>query len=200
MIKAIIFDSGGVIVNQRLFFERLNKIFQPKDRKKFWHEINIKAIPLCKNQISEYEFWKRIANSTDAVVTNEVPKNLWTKDYEKLTSINQDVLDIIKKLKQKYKLVLVSNSIKSHEKINRRRGFFKLFDMVVLSHKVNLTKDNKDIFLLATEKLKIKPEECIFIDDVKDFVDIAKSTGMKGIIFKNSKKLKASLRKFVKFH
>ncbi len=198
MIKAIIFDSGGVIVDQRLFFERLNKIFKPKDNKKFWHEVNIEAIPLCKNLISEETFWRKIAklNNKDP---KKIPKNLWRRGYENLTKVKYDVLTIAKKLKKKYKLGLVSNSIAYHERINKKRGIYNFFDVVILSHKVGLTKDNKKIFFLTVNKLKVKPKECIFIDDVKDFVNVAESVGMEGIVFKNIKQLKSDLKTLLNF-
>ncbi|MBI2659589.1 HAD-IA family hydrolase [Candidatus Woesearchaeota archaeon] len=198
MIKAILFDSGGVIVDQRLWFERLNKIFRPKNKKKFWREINIEAIPLCKNLISEKVFWKRIAKLNKKDI-KKIPKNLWRLGYENLTKVKHDVLAIAQKLKKKYKIGIVSNSIAYHEKINKKRGTYNLFDAVILSHKVGLTKNNKKIFFLAAKKLKVKPKECIFIDDVKDFVDVAKSVGMAGIVFKNSKQLKSDFKKFIKF-
>ena len=196
MIKAIIFDSGGVIVNQKSLFDKFVKIFQPKNIKKFWREVNIKAIPLCKGKISEQEFWAQIAKST-RISLDKVPKNLWTKNYEKLTHLNKDVLNIIKALKQNYKLALVSNSIASHTKINEKRDIYNFFNVVILSHKIGLTKDNEKIFLIAARKLNVKPQECIFIDDIKDFVITAKSVGMKGILFKNSKKLELDLKKLL---
>ena len=196
MIKAILFDSGGVIVDQQLFFERLNKIFRPKDNKKFWHQINIEAIPLCKNLISEEVFWEKIAK-LNKKNQKKIPKNLWRQGYESSTKVKQDVLNIIKKLKKKYKLGLVSNSIAYHEKINKKRGIYDFFDVVVLSHKIGLTKDGKNIFIITAKKLKFKPTQCVFIDDVKNFVDVARSIGMKGIVFKNSKQLKSDLKKLL---
>ena len=197
MIKSILFDSGGVIVDQSQFFGRLNRIFRPKNKKKFWHEINIEAIPFCKNLISEKVFWEKIAklNKKDP---NKIPKNLWNEGYENSIKIDHKVLGIIKNLKKKYRLGLVSNSIKSHEKINKKLGIFDFFYAVILSHKVKLTKDNKRIFFLAAKKLKVKPKECIFIDDVMEFVNVAESVGMKGILFNNPKQLISDLTKLLK--
>lgn len=198
MIKAIIFDSGGVIVDQQLFFEKLNSVFRPKDNKKFWHEINIEAIPLCKNLISEKVFWEKIAKLNNKN-PKKISKNLWRQGYESLTKINRNVLQLIKKLKKKYKLGLVSNSISYHQRINKKRSIYNLFDVVVLSHKIGLTKDNKEIFIIAAKKLNVRPTQCIFIDDVKDFVNVAKSIGMSGIVFKNSNQLKSDLGKLLNY-
>lgn len=196
VIKAILFDSGGVVINHKLLVKKLIHIFKPKNKEKFWNDVNIAVIPLCKNEISEEFFWKNFAK-TAGKNPKQIPKNLWIEDYEKLTKVNTAVIDIIKSLKQKYKLGLISNSIPFHTKINRKRGAYKLFNKVILSHKVGLTKDEKNIFKLAVNELKVKPQECIFVDDVKDFVNVAKSVSMKGIIFKNSKQLKVDLEKLL---
>ena len=196
MIKAIIFDGGGVIVNQELLMKRFIKLFKPKSKKKFLHDINIEAIPLCKNMISENRFWIKIAGIY-GISPEKIPKNLWTKNFDKLTKIDKKMVQLIKNLRISYKIGFVSNTIKPHERINRKRGLFKLFDVVVLSHKIRMTKDDKRIFLMTAKKLKVKPKECIFIDDVKDFVNVSKSVGMKGMQFKNIGQLKSSLGKIL---
>ena len=196
MIKAIIFDGGGVIVNQELLMKKFIKIFKPKNKKKFLHDINIKAIPLCKGKISENEFWIKIADIY-GISPEKIPKNLWTRDFGKLTKIDRKMVQLIQNLRRSYKIGFVSNTIKPHERINRKRGLFKLFDVIVLSHKIRMTKDDKRIFLITAKKLQVNPKECIFIDDVKDFVNVSKSIGMKGIKFKNIGKLKYGLGKIL---
>ena len=195
MIKAVIFDIGGVLVDQKLLVERFIRIFKPKDNKKFWDYLNMEAVPLCKGEMTEAKFWKVICNKYNV---KYFPKNLWTPDFEKLTKINHKVLNIAKSLKTKYKIGIISNTITSHVKVNRKRRLFDIFDAVILSCEVNLTKDKKEIFLLAAKRLKVEPEECIFIDDVNDFVETAESAGMKGILFKNSAQLNKELKRILK--
>lgn len=196
MIKSIIFDGGGVVVDQNPLMNKFIRIFKPKNKEKFLHDLNIEAIPLCKGKILEEEFWIRIASSM-CINMNKIPANLWTEDFDKLTKIDKKVLQIIKKLRKNYKLGFISNTITPHEKINRKRGLFDLFDVVVLSHKIGMTKDDKRIFLITAKKLNVETQECIFIDDVKDFVNTAKSVGMKGIQFRNSKQLESDLSKLI---
>ena len=192
MIKAIIFDIGGVLVDQKQLVEKFIRIFKPKNIGKFWNCLNIEAVPLCKGEITEAEFWKRIGNIYNV---KSFPKNLWTEDFEKLTAINQDVMEIAKSLKSKYKLGIISNTIEPHVKINRKRGIFGIFDAVILSCEVNMTKDSKGIFFLTAKRLNIEADESIFIDDVGEFVDIAESAGMTGILFRNANRLKSDLEK-----
>jgi len=43
--------------------------------------------------------------------------------------------------------------------------------------------------------MRTKPEECILVDDGQFVLDIAKSFGIKTILFKSPKQLKSDLRK-----
>jgi putative hydrolase of the HAD superfamily len=193
MIKAIIFDLGGVIVDIEPLISQVFEVFQPEDEEKFWEEINTESIPLCKGEISLLQFWKRIASKAGKDIPEYVLKDLWVKDYEALGTINQGVQDIVYSLKKSYKLAILSNSIKENAKFGEKLGIYEIFDVVILSHEVGLTKEEGEIFLLVAERLGATPEECIFIDDVHAFVTGAKSVGMQAILFQNARQLKSDL-------
>mgnify|MGYP001571440141 CR=1 FL=1 len=125
MVKAIIFDGGGVVVNQKSLMKKFIKIFKPKDKEQFLIELNRHIIPLCKNKISEKEFWEKFAKFIK-IPSNKVPKNLWTKDYEKLTKIDKRFMQFIKNLRKNYKIGLISNTIKPHVIVSKKRGLFKI--------------------------------------------------------------------------
>ena len=197
MIKAIIFDIGGVVINLKPWFKKFAQIFKPKNVEKFWKDFNIEAIPLCKNQIPEILFINRLAVSC-GVPINKIPKDILVKNFEHTISVNKDLIKIIKKLKGKYKLALLSNIIDSHSKIVKEKINHSYFDAVIFSNEVGLTKDKKEIFYLVAKKLNVKPEECVFVDDIDQFVKVAKSVGMKAILFKNNKQLKSDLKKLLK--
>ena len=193
MIKAIIFDAGGVIVESSALIDLFLSIFKPKNKEEFIKQVNLQAIPLCKGEMSEKDYWKEIGKVVE--LNNNFPEDLWTTQYEKFTHLDKEVLNLIINLRKHYKTALISNTIEPHRIINEKRGLFKPFDVVILSHQVKMAKDNSDIFLLAVNKLNVKPEECIFIDDIQKFVDTAESFGMKGILFKSAEQLKKDLLK-----
>ncbi|MEW6610516.1 MAG: HAD family phosphatase [Patescibacteria group bacterium] len=192
MIKAIMFDAGGVIIEQGDQLDEFAKIFKPKDKQEFWKKINHFAGLLCKGEISESEYWKRLAES-EGVNPDIIPQKLWTKGYEETTKVNKDVIDLIKRLHKTYKMILISNTIKPHVDINKKRGLFENFDDVLNSNEIHLSKDTPEIFQLALNRNQLNAEECIFIDDIQKFVDIANSLGIKGILFKDIYQLKKEL-------
>ena len=193
MIKAIIFDLGGVVLDMKPLLDKAVHIFQPSDEDEFWKEINLEAIPLCKGDITIFEFWKRMAKRHKKKISEDILRDLWIKDYRELISINKKVQRIVESLKESYKIGMISNIISEHASINKKLGVFDMYDVVMLSNEVKLTKDKKEIFLLTAEKLKVLPQECIFVDDIEKFVNVANSVGMKAILYKSPSQLQKEL-------
>ncbi|GAA3120759.1 putative hydrolase of the HAD superfamily/hydrolase [Kribbella aluminosa] len=57
-----------------------------------------------------------------------------------------------------------------------------MFDDIVISGEVGLRKPEPEIFLLAARRLNLKPEECVFVDDLQLNVDGARAVGMTAIL------------------
>src|SRR3990167_3133413 len=105
MIKAIIFDAGGVIIEHGDQLDEFVEIFKPKNKQAFWVKINHFLGPLCKGEISENEYWRRLAESEN-IDSKTVPQNLWIKGYERTTRINESIVYLIKRLRNNYKMIL----------------------------------------------------------------------------------------------
>jgi putative hydrolase of the HAD superfamily/hydrolase len=57
-----------------------------------------------------------------------------------------------------------------------------MFDDVVISGEVGMRKPDPEIFLLAARRLDLKPDECVFVDDLELNVDGARAVGMTAIL------------------
>lgn len=57
-----------------------------------------------------------------------------------------------------------------------------MFDDIVISGEVGMRKPEPEIFLLAARRLDLKPEDCVFVDDLALNVDGANALGMTGIL------------------
>ncbi len=195
MIKAVIFDTGGVVIDVEKLMLQTKEVFQVNDWKQFWQELSIGNLPLCRGEISLHEFWQMLAEKYGKNIDDRVLRELWLRDFDKLTRVNEDVRDIIVELKKNYRVGLISNTIKEHVEINKRLGRFDLFDVVVNSNEVGVTKEDERIFLIALEKTGFRAEECVFIDDVLEFVEAARGVRMKGVLFRDACQLREELRK-----
>jgi putative hydrolase of the HAD superfamily len=63
-----------------------------------------------------------------------------------------------------------------------REVFPGLFDAVVLSAEVGMRKPEEQIFLHAAQLLGLRPQECVFIDDIEVNVTAAEAIGMVGVL------------------
>lgn len=80
-----------------------------------------------------------------------------------------------------YKLGLVSNLSRSDTVWLRELELDSFFDATALSCEVGLLKPEPEIYLLAAERLAVRSEECVFVDDIPSNVAAAKAVGMTGV-------------------
>ena len=62
----------------------------------------------------------------------------------------------------------------------------ELFDAVVISGEVGLHKPQPEIFRLGAERIDVAPEQCVFVDDLRENCAGAEAVGMKAILHRGS--------------
>lgn len=63
------------------------------------------------------------------------------------------------------------------------------FDATSLSFKVGAMKPDERIFQDMLEKLQQPPERCVYIDDIKEYINVARKIGMNAVLYKDNKNL-----------
>jgi len=61
-----------------------------------------------------------------------------------------------------------------------------MFDEVVISAEVGLHKPQPEIFRLAAERLSVAPEDCVFVDDLRENCAGAEAVGMTAVLHRNA--------------
>ncbi len=61
----------------------------------------------------------------------------------------------------------------------------ELFDTAVISAEVGLHKPQPEIYRLAAERLVVPPEECVFVDDLRENCAGAEAVGMTAILHRD---------------
>jgi epoxide hydrolase-like predicted phosphatase len=79
---------------------------------------------------------------------------------------------------------LISNSI--GEGRYDRSTFPELFDGVVISAEEKMHKPQPEIYRLGCERVGLPPEECVFVDDLRENCDGAEAVGMTAILHRGS--------------
>ncbi|MBI2309378.1 HAD family phosphatase [Candidatus Collierbacteria bacterium] len=195
VIKAIIFDIGGVVTYNIGGYIR-NDIIKALGVTKDQYEgtCHILVPLLSTGKITEEEFWQRFRTITKT--TKVPPENLWSREFSKRRKLRKDVVQIIKELKKNgIKLAALSNVIRSHSQVNDEKGIYRLFDVRILSYEVGLKKPDPQIYMLTLKKLGANPEETVFIDNKLQNVKVAGNLGFNGIYYKSPGQLRKSLER-----
>jgi putative hydrolase of the HAD superfamily len=79
---------------------------------------------------------------------------------------------------------LISNSM--GDTVYDRSTFEELFDGVVISGEVGMHKPQPEIFLLGAQRAGAAPEECVFVDDLRENCDGAEAVGMTAVLHRGA--------------
>lgn len=190
-MKNIIFDIGGVILHWDMD-ELLDEFANNEEERKFIYNNIYDTKEWAKEgiidigYITQYDFIKIIQDKTNH--TNDSLIEDFILNYYKLFYIIDDVINLMKKLKDKgYKIYVLSN-INDYitERIDMKR-ILEYTDGYILSYQVHKVKPNIDIFEELLNKYNINPNESLIIDDNADNLKTANKLGIKGRnIIKNS--------------
>ena len=189
MIKNLLFDLGGVIMDIRRLncvasFERLGM----KDADSFLGEYSQKGpfLQLEEGLITEAQFRDAVRQFIDGEVSDEQIDSAFC-DF--LVGIPVHRLEQLRQLKQQYKIYMLSNtnSIMWRSRIAedfRQEGLERedYFDGIVTSFEAKSIKPDAKIFHTVVEKLGIKPEETLFLDDSQKNLDAAAELGFKTLL------------------
>ncbi|MFH1172669.1 MAG: HAD family hydrolase [Nanoarchaeota archaeon] len=143
MIKAIIFDLGGVILQNKVedvikkISERLNIDYDSLFYLYKKHKQNMSSGKMSAKQFADL-IKTKFKLDTDVIQE-------WKKAYLETMPINEKMINIVKELKKNYKVAMVSNIPELHAQINKERGTFSYFNPTILSCEVHLTKPQKEI-------------------------------------------------------
>jgi len=182
--KAVIFDLDGVISDtQRLHFEVDVEILKRKGI-----DFPLKGIKKYAG-VSDREFFRELVFKKKKFSEKEMEKIIEMK-YETLFKKMEGnlkpikgVIELIKRLKRNsFKLAVASSS--PEKAVNFVLSSFKIkkyFDVILSREDVVRAKPDPEIYLKAAKLLKLKPEDCLVIEDSPSGIKAAKLAGMKCI-------------------
>ncbi len=180
MIKNIIFDMGGVLIDYNPE-KTLYGLFDNETADILLREIFRNQLWADKDRgiITPEEIMEKKRNSIPAEVFEKVCEMV-DNFYPYMPPFPQ-MVPFIEMLKEKgFGIYLLSNASSDFHEQRKNIPALSLFDGVLISADYKLLKPEKEIYMALYEKFSLKPEECFFIDDVQANIDGAKATGMNG--------------------
>ena len=193
LIKTVVFDIGKVLIGfdwdeyvRSLFNEETaQKVTHAMFGSSSWHELD-RAV-LSEEEIvglfhnTEPEYCREIDEAFERV-GECVARRDW-------------VIPLIDSIKERgYRVVYLSNMSEHVIASNPRAfDFTDHMDGGIYSYEVHYIKPEKEIYEKLFEKYSLKPEECLFIDDIPANVAEAKRLGMKAIRYMDPEQLAANI-------
>ncbi len=193
-IKNIIFDLGGVLINLDIpaTIEAFNKFSSTPFEAGFTQQKQTSIFDdFDKGTITENDFFAGIKDLFTIDAQLDQMKNAWNK---MLLDFPDDRLELLKKLKPRYRLFLLSNTNETHVTVFENKlkeiGYVNLepfFEKVYYSCRIGMRKPNKNIFEYVLNENKLIANETLFIDDTQQHVDGALEAGINAMLLpKNS--------------
>ena len=198
-IEVILFDLGNVILpfDHRQIGEKLLRFSLKKEtedpRKIFDYlfDLHTGAVNLYETgKMTSLEFFQ----SLKAFFQLQMSFDQFVMVWNDIFTENAEVSEIVRSLKGKVRLGLVSNTNALHfDYIASRFPVVHSFERWFLSHEIGFKKPAPEIYRKAIEWASAEPEKILFIDDSIANVEAAVSLGMEGLHFVSARQLEEEL-------
>ena len=194
--ELIIFDLGNVLLDydHRITCRKLSNFSKPRyPAGKMYHFLfNNHSLSRQYDQgkITTEEFFKTLVDKFSLKITFKEFTPIWNDIFRE----NKAVSQLVRNLKRRYRIYLISNTNEMHLKyLAQKFNILSEFDRIFASYALGLGKPNRLIFELALKDAQVKPGKAIFIDDIPEHITTASALGLKAIQFTGIKRLKRQL-------
>ena len=198
MIRAVIFDMGGVILRTEKQDERrkweMQLGLQPSEleRAVFGSEASARA---SIGQAQESDVWKSVASRFGL---NNAQLHEFRRDFFAGDQVDALLTQFIRDLRPRYKTAILSNAwLNARAAITQKFGMGDAVDAIIISAEEGIAKPDARIYHLAAKRLGVLPQEAIFVDDMPENTQAADALGMRGVRFKNTAQAIAEVKKYL---
>jgi glucose-1-phosphatase len=118
--------------------------------------------------------------------------------YADMFHPNPDTCSLLPRLRERYRLLLLSNTNEMHfDQFSRQFAeALRHFDALVLSHKVSVRKPDRRIYDHCLALAGCPPSECLFIDDMPANIAAAHEAGWQGFVYRKGDDPRIRLAEF----
>jgi HAD superfamily hydrolase (TIGR01549 family) len=187
MIQAIIFDFWGTLVQNGVWspIKQVRNILQirvPFSE----YVVRMEKAMMTKEFASLREAFEEVCNEFKIKPENDIMEELigmWNKSWM-LAKPFEETIEVLKKLKNNYKLILISNTDSiSINNVLEKFTMKEMFDSLFFSFEMNLIKTDDEFLEKVLEQEDLKVEDCILIgDSMKSDIKAAEKMKIKAVL------------------
>lgn len=180
VIRAVIFDVDGVLVQSGVFGRRLQGLgIDPTSLQSFWHgpfaECSLGRADL-KQALSPFiEQWGYPGSVDDCL-------EAW---FEADSTLNHPLLDEIERLRAQHLPCHVASNQERHRAsyLERVMGLASRFDRFFFSCQLGVRKPELEFYRRITSELDTPPSSLLYVDDQQANVDAARAAGWRAELY-----------------
>ncbi len=139
---------------------------------------------LERGEMTEPEFMRRMEVALRAELDRDVSMREFSERFFAALQPNQALLEHYRSLRERgLRLAMITNNVREWE--HRWRPLWRideLFEVVVDSGFVGMRKPEPGIYELLLERVGLRADECVFVDDVPVNVEAAARLGFKTVL------------------
>ncbi|MFH1377058.1 MAG: HAD-IA family hydrolase [Candidatus Woesearchaeota archaeon] len=189
MIKAIVFDLGGVVYSADFYrFVENACIKHGKEFTKFFEEFRDGWNKTKVDKMSCADFYKLIADRIGCSIEE-------AKSYLVDIKLDERIKKLILDLKKNYKIGILTNTIEDMYKKELELWNFEEIAEAVVSNRDKVKKPDNESIDLIIKKLGVEKDEIVFVDDSERTIEAYSKYGIKCIKFENYEQLAEDLKK-----
>lgn len=194
MVKAVIFDLNGVLIQGQKFSERFHIKFG------ILTEEFLSALKEIMDKVRKpgagdtFAYWKPYLDKWGISLSRQDFFDFWFGDEKEVA----EMVELAGKLKEKgVKIFILSNNFAERTAhYEKASPFLSMFDKAYYSWQTGFVKPDSQAFKNLLSENNLKPEECIYFDNAKENVETANSLGIKSFLFENSDGLEKVLKEY----
>jgi 2-haloacid dehalogenase len=195
--KALVFDIGGVLIdwNPRYLYERLfgtdkeeMEYFLSHICSQEWNEQMDRGMP----------FEKAIAERSKQFPAYEPFIRAYFAQWDEMVGGPiEATVNILSRLhaSDHYLCALTNWSAETFPIMKRRFPFVSWFEELIISGEEKVIKPEPAIFRVLLQRIKRRPQQCVFIDDRELNVAVASRIGFQAVLYKTPEKLENDLHR-----
>lgn len=185
MVEAILWDNDGVLVDtERLFFESTRRTLATI------------GIPLTQEQFLELSM-RQGRSAFDLAMEKGWSKEqvtdlkrdrdlLYSELLRKQTRVLPGVAETLKSLQGRMRMAVVTSSQRQHfDVMHADIGLTGYFEFVLAREDCGQTKPNPEPYLRALERLGIRAEACVAVEDSERGLAAARAAGLRCLVIPN---------------
>ena len=186
MTKGIIFDLDGVLVStDEYHFRSWKRLCDELGFGFFNREFNHKFRGVARMTCVDI-----LLDAAGKSLTTAEKQQLADRKnryfVESLENVTPDELlpgslEMLAQLKQRGIRIAIASNSRNAKSIIERVGIAPYLDAIIDGYDINNSKPHPEPFLLAAEKLGLRPEECLVVEDAVAGIEAANAAGMKSL-------------------